>query len=53
MEISFDTTLKDIDRFQSEGKTIMILTVNGKATGIAAAADLVKPTAAKAVARMQ
>ncbi|MBI2012745.1 copper-translocating P-type ATPase, partial [Candidatus Curtissbacteria bacterium] len=44
---------KDVDRLVSEGKTIMLLAVNGKLAGVAAAADPLKPTAKKAVERMQ
>lgn len=44
---------KDIDRLLSEGKTIMLLAIDGKVAGVAAAADPVKPTARKAIARMK
>ncbi len=44
---------KDIDRLLSEGKTIMILSVDGKIAGVAAAQDPVKENAKKAVSRMK
>jgi len=44
---------KEIDKLLEEGKTIMVLAVNGKIAGVAAAADPIKPTAKQAVARMQ
>lgn len=44
---------KDIDRLLSEGKTIMILAVDNKIAGVAAAADTLKPTARQAVSRMK
>jgi len=44
---------KDIERLLAEGKTIMVLAVEGKIAGVAAAQDPIKPTATKAIARMQ
>lgn len=44
---------KDVNRLLSEGKTLMISAVNGKIAGIIAAQDKVKPTAKKAIAKMQ
>ncbi len=44
---------KDIDRLLSDGKTIMILAVDGKVAGVAAAADPIKENAKKAIERMQ
>lgn len=44
---------KDIDRLLSEGKTIMILAINNKIAGVAAAQDPIKENAHKAIARMQ
>lgn len=43
----------DIDRLLSEGKTIMVLAVDNKAAGVAAASDPVKKNAKKAIARMK
>lgn len=45
--------LKDIDRLLSEGKTIMVLAIDKKAAGVAAAADPIKPTAKKAIETMK
>ncbi|KKS01762.1 MAG: hypothetical protein UU53_C0008G0021 [Candidatus Curtissbacteria bacterium GW2011_GWC2_41_21] len=44
---------KDIDRLLSEGKTIMVLAVDGQVAGVAGAADPIKPSAKKTIDRMQ
>lgn len=44
---------KDIDRLLSEGKTIMILAVDGKVAGVAGAMDPIKESAKQAVERMK
>lgn len=44
---------KDIDRLLSLGKTIMILAINGKIAGVAAASDPVKKNAKIAIIRMR
>lgn len=44
---------KDIDRLLSEGKTIMILAIDGKVAGVVAAQDPIKENAKKAVIRMK
>jgi len=44
---------KDIDRLLTQGKTIMVLAINGKVAGVAAAADPIKATANSAVSKMQ
>jgi len=44
---------KDIDRLLTQGKTIMVLAINGKVAGVAAAADPIKATANLAVSKMQ
>ncbi|MEK7182808.1 MAG: HAD-IC family P-type ATPase, partial [Patescibacteria group bacterium] len=44
---------KDIDTLLRDGKTIMVLAVDGKVAGVIAAADPIKPTAKRAVERMQ
>ncbi|OGM20966.1 copper-translocating P-type ATPase [Candidatus Woesebacteria bacterium RIFCSPHIGHO2_01_FULL_38_26b] len=44
---------KDIDRLLSEGKTIMVLAVDGKVAGVAAAQDPIKENAKKAISRMK
>ena len=43
----------DIDRLLSEGKTLMIAAVSGRAAGVIAAADPPKPSAKRAIAAMQ
>lgn len=44
---------KDVNRLLSEGKTIMLLAVDGRIAGVAAAQDPIKPTAKMAVDRMK
>jgi P-type Cu2+ transporter len=44
---------KDIDRLLSEGKTIMVLAVDNKVAGVAAASDPIKENAKKAITRMK
>src|SRR3990167_4654836 len=44
---------KDIDRLLTQGKTIMVLAINGKVACVAAAADPIKATANSAVSKMQ
>ncbi len=44
---------KEIDVFLEDGKTIMVLASDGKARGVVAVADELKPTAKAAVARMR
>lgn len=43
----------DIDQLLSEGKTIMVLAVDNKVAGVAAASDPVKENAKQAIARMK
>lgn len=43
----------DIDRLLSEGKTIMVLAVDNKIAGVAAAQDPIKENAKKAITRMK
>lgn len=43
----------DINRLLSEGKTLMILAVDGKVAGVVAAADTIKPTAKEAITAMK
>lgn len=43
----------DIDRLLSEGKTIMVLAVDNKIAGVAAASDPIKENAKLAIARMK
>ncbi len=51
--ISITPIKADIDRLLSEGKTIMVLAVNGKVAGVAAASDPVKANAKSAIMRMK
>jgi Cu2+-exporting ATPase len=44
---------KEIERLLFQGKTIMVLAINGKVAGVAAAADQVKKNAKLAVEKMQ
>jgi P-type E1-E2 ATPase len=44
---------ESIEKYTSEGKTISLLSVAGDLAGIVAAADTIKPTAQKAVARLK
>jgi len=44
---------KDIDRLLSEGKTIMVLAVDKRIAGVAAASDPVKENAKQAITRMK
>lgn len=51
--VNLTSVQNDIDRLLGEEKTIMVLALDGKVAGIAAAADLIKSTAKIAVAHMQ
>lgn len=51
--IDIEPIQKDVDRLLSEGKTIMLLSVEGKVVGVAGAMDPIKPTAKIAVDRMK
>ncbi len=44
---------KDIDRLLNDGKTLMILAVDGKVAGAVGAADTIKPTAIQAISAMK
>jgi Cu2+-exporting ATPase len=52
-KINLDIIQNNIDKLLSEGKTIMVLSVNGKVAGVIAAKDPIKPTAVQAVKRMR
>ncbi|KKU03410.1 MAG: hypothetical protein UX99_C0018G0008 [Candidatus Amesbacteria bacterium GW2011_GWB1_47_26] len=52
-KVNIEPLQKDIDRLLSEGKTIMILAVDKKIAGVAAASDPVKENAKHAVTRMK
>lgn len=52
-EVSTKAVQADIDKLLTEGKTLMIVAVNGKVAGVIAATDQLKPTAKKAISAMQ
>lgn len=52
-KVNVSSIQKEIDKLLSEGKTIMVLVVEGKVAGVAGAQDQVKPTAERAIARMK
>lgn len=43
----------EVDRLQAEGKTAMIVALDGSAAGVIAVADTVKPTSREAIAALQ
>lgn len=51
--VNLTAARKDIDKYANEGKTISLLSVDGDLAGMVAAADTIKPTAQKAVARLK
>ena len=51
--IDINPLQKEIDRLLAEGKTIMVLAINGKVAGVAAAQDPIKENAKLAISRMQ
>lgn len=50
---SIDQARSTIDQLASEGKTLSLLSVDGKIAGIVAAADTIKPTANQAIAALK
>ena len=52
-KVDITPLLKEIDRLLSEGKTIMVLAVDGKIAGVAAALDPIKENAKTAILRMK
>lgn len=52
-KIDISVLQSDIDRLLSEAKTIMILAVDGKVAGVAAAQDPIKPTTKSAIDAMK
>ncbi len=52
-KVNTEPLQKDIDRLLSEGKTIMVLAVDNKVAGVAAASDPVKVNAKLAITRMK
>jgi len=52
-KIDISSLQKDIEKLLNEGKTLMILSVNGKVAGVAAAQDPIKENAKIAIKKMQ
>jgi len=52
-KVNIEPVKKDTERLLDEGKTLMILAVDGKIAGVAAAADTVKDSASSAIKRMK
>lgn len=52
-KVNTEPLQKDIDRLLSEGKTIMVLAIDNKVAGVAAASDPVKKNAKQAITRMK
>ena len=51
--VTIDALIGDWDRLASEGKTPMFVAVNGKAAGLVAVADTVKPDSKTAIAELK
>ncbi|HEX2173183.1 MAG TPA: heavy metal translocating P-type ATPase [Dehalococcoidia bacterium] len=51
--VAIDTVEEEVTRLLGEGKTLMLVAVDGRAAGIVAAADTVRPSAVEAVARLR
>lgn len=51
--VSSDRSTQDATSFAQEGKTLMYIAMDGKLVSLMAAADTVKPTSKKAVARLK
>jgi Cu+-exporting ATPase len=51
--VEIEGLLSLADRLEGEGKTAMLVAVGGKAAGVLAVADTVKPTSAEAIARLK
>ncbi len=52
-KVDLDSLQEKIDQLLGEGKTLMIMAINRKVVGVAAAADPIKPNAKLAVQKMQ
>ncbi|MBI3671816.1 copper-translocating P-type ATPase [Candidatus Azambacteria bacterium] len=52
-KIDITEAAASLDKLASEGKTLSLLAVDGKLAGVVAVADIVKPTAKKAVASLK
>jgi len=51
--VALDSLEETADRLRGEGKTLMLVAVDGRAVGVVAAADTVRPNAARAVAELK
>jgi len=51
--ISFDGLNEGVERLLAQGKTLMLVAVNGRAAGLVAAADTVRPNANAAIAQLR
>ena len=51
--IALDAVLPQIEKLESEGKTVMLLALDGQLIALIAVADTLKPTAIEAVAQLQ
>jgi len=52
-KISLESMQKEVERLLDEGKTIMILAVDGKVAGVVGAEDQIKENAKQAIAKMK
>ncbi len=53
LEFKSTTIDTDVERFESQGKTAVIVAVDGRAAGVVAIADTLKPEAKRTVARLK
>jgi P-type Cu2+ transporter len=51
--VALENLSADADRLLNEGKTLMLVAVDQQAVGVVAAADTVRPTAARAIAELK
>ncbi len=51
--VALDSLGETADRLRGEGKTLMLVAVDGRAVGVVAAADTVRPNAARAVTELR
>jgi Cu2+-exporting ATPase len=51
--VSLDGISDDAERLLAEGKTLMLVAVDGLASGVVAAADTIRPTSARAIAELR
>ncbi|MGM0867529.1 MAG: heavy metal translocating P-type ATPase [Bacillota bacterium] len=52
-QISIDDMIERMEELESEGKTAMLMAIDGKLAGVIAVADTVKETSAKAIQRLK